>query len=345
MPDRDDARIRSLATMARALGRSDTLLNLLEVAAEEARVALVASTASVSRLVQGSLTIKTLLNVGELGPDEERWPEDETYDFSYSPNLGLVLEKHRTWVASLDDPRSPEGEKDLLRRLGKASSIGSPILVDGQLWGEFYATRQDGDPAFDADDVAYIEALVAILSGSISRSLREESLERLAYQDPLTGLWNRRALDERALQSFHVPEGGNRSVTVVQVDINRLKEVNDTLGHNAGDQLIQSVAGTLLAEFSRLPGSLVARVGGDEFTVLVVGHEPAAVVKIADRLNRRSWRLGASPGVSCGCSSAVLTHESTLTPTELFAAADMAQYQAKHAGSSTVLSEVNRSVS
>src|SRR4051812_39546191 len=104
MPDRDDARIRSLATMARALGRSDTLLNLLEVAAEEARVALAASTASVSQLVQGSLTIKTLLNVGELGPDEERWPEDETYDFSYSPNMGLVLEKHRTWVASLDDP-------------------------------------------------------------------------------------------------------------------------------------------------------------------------------------------------------------------------------------------------
>ena len=148
------------------------------------------------------MKIRTLLNVGQLGPDEERWPEDETYDLSYSPYLGLVLEEHRTWTASLDDPDSPEGEKDLLRRLGKASSLGSPVIVDGQLWGEFYATRPVGEDPFDDRDVAYIEALVAILSGSVSRALREESLERLVYLDPLTGLWNRRALDERAAEAF-----------------------------------------------------------------------------------------------------------------------------------------------
>jgi diguanylate cyclase (GGDEF)-like protein len=330
LKSRDDARIRSLAAMARALGQSDTLLNLLEVAAEEARDALDASTASISRVEPGLSKIRTLLNVGDLGPSEERWPEDETYDLSYSPYLGLVLEDHRTWIASLDDPESPEGEKDLLRRLGKASSLGSPIIVDGQLWGEFYATRPLDDEAFDAADVAYVEALVAILSGSVSRALREESLERLAYLDPLTGLWNRRALDERAEEAFTIAPGASRIVTVVQVDINRLKEVNDTLGHNAGDQLIQSVASTLLAEFSHLPGSLVARVGGDEFTALVVGHDPSAAIAIADRLNKRSWRLGAQPGISCGCSSAVLTAESALTPSDLFAAADQAQYQAKH---------------
>ena len=297
---RDDARIRSLAVMARALGRSDSLLNLLEIAAEEARTALDASTASISRVEPGLMKIRTLLNVGQLGPDEERWPEDETYDLSYSPYLGLVLEEHRTWTASLDDPESPQGEKDLLHRLGKASSLGSPVIVDGQLWGEFYATRPVGEDPFDDRDVAYIEALVAILSGSVSRALREESLERLVYLDPLTGLWNRRALDERAAEAFAVAPGASRTVTVVQVDINRLKQVNDSLGHNAGDQLIQSVASTLLAEFSHLPGSLVARVGGDEFTALVVGHDPSAVISIADRLNRRSWRLGAQPGISCG---------------------------------------------
>jgi diguanylate cyclase (GGDEF)-like protein len=327
---RDDARIRSLAVMARALGRSDSLLNLLEIAAEEARTALDASTASISRVEPGLMKIRTLLNVGQLGPDEERWPEDETYDLSYSPYLSLVLEEHRTWTASLDDPDSPEGEKDLLRRLGKASSLGSPVIVDGQLWGEFYATRPVGEDSFDDRDVAYIEALVAILSGSVSRALREESLERLVYLDPLTGLWNRRALDERAAEAFEVAPGASRTVTVVQVDINRLKQVNDSLGHNAGDQLIQSVASTLLAEFSHLPGSLVSRVGGDEFTALVVGHDPSAVISIADRLNRRSWRVGAQPGISCGCSSAVITADTTLTPSELFAAADQAQYHAKH---------------
>ncbi|MBA3232991.1 MAG: sensor domain-containing diguanylate cyclase [Propionibacteriales bacterium] len=326
---RGDARIRSLAEMARALGRSEALDRLLEIASEEARRALLASTVSVSRLEQGSMTIRTLINVGELGPSEERRPQDETYELSAYSNLGLVLEGLRTWTATVGDPNAPQTELDLLRQLGKGSSLGSPIIVDSQLWGEFYATRHIGDSCFDDDDVAYIEALVAILSGAISRSLHEESLERLAYQDPLTGLWNRRALDERTAQAFAVAPGASRVITVAQIDINRLKEVNDSLGHRAGDRLIQSVAHTLLTEFSQLPGSLVARVGGDEFTVLVVSHEPSAVFAITQRLCKRAWRLGARPGVSCGTASAVITSSTTMTPGDLFAAADQTQYLAK----------------
>ncbi len=329
MPTRDDARIRSLATMARALGRSEALLTLLEIAADEARVALVASTVSISRLEQGSTTVRTLINVGDLGPTEERWPEDETYDVGAFPNLELVLADSKTWTASLGDHDAPAAELDLLRQLNKGSSLGSPIIVDSQLWGEFYATRAVGASDFDDDDAAYVEALVAILSGSISRSLREQSLEQLAYQDPLTGLWNRRALDERATQAFTVPAGTSRIISVVQVDINRLKDVNDQLGHHAGDQLIQSVARTLLAEFSGLPASLVARVGGDEFTVLVVGHDPTAVAIVVKRLGQRAWQLGVQPGVSCGIATAVITADSTITPSELFAAADQAQYTTK----------------
>ncbi len=329
MAESDETRIRSLAAMAHALGRSEAPLRLLEIAAEEARRALHASTVSVSRHEPGTVTIRTLVNIGDLGPSEERWPKDETYETGSFSNLELVLADLRTWTATLDDPDAPHAEVDLLLELRKGSSLGSPIIVDGQLWGEFYATRHIGEPGFDLDDVAYIEALVAILSGSISRSLREESLERLAYQDPLTGLWNRRALDERAAKVFTPGPEANRLVTVVQVDINRLKEVNDTLGHNAGDHLIQSVARSLLAEFDELPGSLVARVGGDEFTVLVVGHEQSAVVAIADRLCMHVWRLGARPGVSCGAASTDVTASSTVTPSELFMAADQAQYTAK----------------
>lgn len=341
---RGDARIRSLAEMARALGRSEALDNLLEIASEEARRALLASTVSVSRLEQGCMTVRTLINVGELGPSEVRWPQDETYELSAFPNLGLVLENLHTWTANLGDPSAAQPELDLLAQLHKGSSLGSPIVVDGQLWGEFYATRHIGDSCFDDDDVAYIEALVAILSGSISRSLHEESLERLAYQDPLTGLWNRRALDERAAQAFAVAPGASRVITVAQMDINRLKEVNDSLGHSAGDQLIQFVAHTLLAEFNQLPGSLVARVGGDEFTALVVGHEPCAVVAIAQRLCTRTWRLGARPGLACGTATAIVTSESTMTPGELFAAADQAQYLAKRETPTTLRTVRERAV-
>ena len=340
LPAVQEMRIRSLAEMARALGRSEALFRLLEIAAEEALKAMNAATISVSRLVQGSLTVRTIVNVGDLGPHEVRWPEDEVYSMDEFAGLELVVDDLKTWSWSLDDPDCPESEVKLLRELGKAASLGAPIVVDGMLWGEFYATRSAGQPPFDDVDIAYLEALVAILAGAVSRALREESLQHLAYRDPLTGLLNRRALDEHAIEAFTVESGVARTVTVATIDINRLKQVNDSLGHVAGDQLIQAVAHDLHVAFSRLPGAMVARVGGDEFTVLVSGQGPAQVVAVSDELCCRTWRFGPGVGVSAGAATVTVTDRTTVTPTDLFAAADRAQYVAKRGRlSSTVLAE------
>ncbi len=340
LPAVQETRIRSLADMARALGRSEALFRLLEIAAEEALVALDAASVSVSKVEPGTSTVRTIVNVGSLGPTEERWPDSEVYDMDDFANLAVLADERRPWCASLDDPGSDARERVLLAELGKNCAIGSPIIVDGQLWGEFYATREQGHQDFGGLDVSYMEALMAILGGAISRSLREESLEQLAYRDPLTGLLNRRALDERAEQAFDVAPGGRRTVTVVSMDINRLKQVNDTLGHLAGDQLIQSVSRSLTTEFSRLAGALVARVGGDEFTVLVSGHDPVQVVELTDRLCRRTWKFGPGAGVSAGAATVTVTHGTDLTPARLFAAADRAQYVAKHGRlSSTVVAD------
>ena len=326
-----DKRIHSLGAMARALGQGDRLHRLLEIAANEARDAIRAATVSVSRLEPGTGNLRTLLNVGDLGPNEARWPEDEVYTLRPDSNLGLVLGQLRTWTATVDDPTSAPFERELLNDLGKRSSLGAPILVDGQLWGEFYATRAGHQIPFSDTDSAYVQALIAILAGAVSRSLREESLELLAFRDPLTGLSNRRALDQQAAQAFDVPPGSTRTVTVVAMDINRLKHVNDTFGHSAGDSLIQTVAQSMLKAFSRLPGCLIARVGGDEFTVLVSGHAAASVMHAADEICRAQYEFGPGVGISAGAVTALLTNESTLTPGDLFAAADRAQYQAKRA--------------
>ena len=323
--------------MARALSRPRPLGPLLELAADEACRALGARTLSISRLEPGGTTVRTLINVGELGPTETRWPEDETYPLEQFGNLGLVVEDLETWVASVDDPASDPQEVRLLRELGKGASLGSPVLVDGALWGELYATHAQGEGPFDLDDIAYLEALTAILGGALARTVREESLERLAYCDPLTGLANRRALDERAELAFRVPAGVVRCVTVLAIDINRLKEVNDGWGHHVGDELIQAVARALGAAFHPMPGSLVARVGGDEFTVLVSDHDPDEVVRIADVLCRRQWDFGPGASISCGAASVEVTAEARRSPAAVFAAADRAQYVAKRGGLTSVV--------
>jgi diguanylate cyclase (GGDEF)-like protein len=129
-------------------------------------------------------------------------------------------------------------------------------------------------------------------------------------------------------------------VTAVTIDINRLKLVNDTHGHAVGDHLIQAVARDLESAFSRLTGALVSRVGGDEFTVLVTGPDTSLAVGIADGLCARTWDYGPGASVSAGAASVRLTERSTATPSDLFAAADRAQYVAKHGGlTKTVVAE------
>ncbi len=329
MQDQDHNRLRSLASLARVLHRPHPLPRLLELAAEEACRAMPAASVSISRTEQDTNVVRTIVNVGDLGPDEVRWPDNEIYPMPEFARIDPDHDDVVVWRWDINDPATPVTELELLRSLEKCCSASAPLVVDGRVWGEVYATRRCDEEAFDEDDVAYLEGMLAILAGALSRADRERSLSELAYRDPLTGLLNRRAVDEQALRIFDVPPGRAREVGVVAVDINGLKKTNDLLGHQAGDELIQSVARRLQRAFARVPGSIVARVGGDEFTVLVVDCPLAKVIEVADQISKESWELDADTALSCGVAGAVLTSDHALGPAELFAAADRAQYVAK----------------
>ncbi|MBT0769350.1 sensor domain-containing diguanylate cyclase [Kineosporia sp. J2-2] len=361
--DEATARIQSLAAVARALGLSVRLDQMLELAAESALDALGASSISISRLQPGTSTLQTLINVGDLAPDEVRWPTDETYHFDDYPQARQVLSELQTLVTEVEDPLSDPHEVALLRRLDKRTALAAPLIVDGQLWGEFYATRDYRLDRFAVLDLAYTEALCAILAGALSRAIHFEALEQLAFRDPLTGLANRRALDDAASVALQyrsprpdvaghlaevlpdqdgrarhrsVIEAASRRVSAVAVDVNGLKRVNDTTGHAAGDQLLTSVARLLVQHFSPLIGSLIARVGGDEFVVLVPNHSVPAVLACSDAFCAAASGLPAGAGVSCGVASTTQAWPH-LDATDLFRAADQAQYEAKRLRSRTAV--------
>jgi len=318
--------------MARALGRSAELNPLLETAAEEARLALNAASVSVSRLEAGTGMIRTIINVGDLGPQEERWPQDETYGLHEFTQLSLVVEELQPWTVSLDDLNPNHKEIELLHALGKGTALAAPMIVDGALWGEFYATRHVGAPRFAEIDTAYCEALAAILAGAISRARQEELLGHLAYRDALTGLVNRRGLDEAAAQAMSLVVEGTWSVSVVMADVNGLKTVNDTVGHDAGDGVLRAVSGILQRHIGALHGSLIARIGGDEFAALVPGQPVERVMDAALRACAAASQLPYGAGLSCGVAST--TGSPGASVSELFQAADRAQYLAKSTGHS-----------
>jgi len=168
--------LNGLATMARVLGSSEPLRVVLELAAEGSRMTLNAASVSISRYDVDAGVLRTMINVGELAPGEERWPEDETYAVSRWPELSEVLEYGATRTDSIGNPNLDPQEQELLDRLGKGSSVTAALIVDNQVWGEFYATRAIGQPDFGEDATHYVEVLVALVGGAISRALREKDL-------------------------------------------------------------------------------------------------------------------------------------------------------------------------
>jgi diguanylate cyclase (GGDEF)-like protein/PAS domain S-box-containing protein len=178
----------------------------------------------------------------------------------------------------------------------------------------------------------------------ISERKRTEAELRLAFYDPLTGLPNRRLLKERLQQAIATSVRLQREGALMFIDLDHFKDINDTLGHDAGDRVLEWVGQRL----SRCvcEGDTVARLGGDEF-VLLLRADPAQPPERATALARavaeqvlaalaepcvigeRTHRVGASIGV-------VLFRDAEDTVSELLRRADLAMYQAKAAGRGTL---------
>ena len=156
-------------------------------------------------------------------------------------------------------------------RLGKESEVGVPILVEGEAWGEVYATTAPGQPHFRSEDVRFLETVAGQLAVAIGRAELFSRVSRLAYEDPLTGLANRRALEERLQRAVARAADRNATLAVLLCDVDELKAINDEAGHDAGDRALQRVAEALVAAAAARPGNLVGRLSGDEFCVVMEG--------------------------------------------------------------------------
>lgn len=154
-------------------------------------------------------------------------------------------------------------------------------------------------------------------------------LKALAFRDGLTGLSNRQLFNDRLASALADQHGG--AVDVLLLDLDDFKEVNDILGHHAGDQMLIEVGRRLRACVR--PSDIVARLGGDEFVVLLLDSlEPEAVAaRIVDSLRVPVWIDGTMlrPSLSLGLAS---IGESKVDASELLRRADVAMYAAKTAG-------------
>jgi len=163
------------------------------------------------------------------------------------------------------------------------------------------------------------------------------TLERLAMTDGLTGLANRRALDQGLEREWKRATREDLSLSVIILDIDHFKAFNDVLGHLAGDDCLRAVAGCLQQRLHRA-GDLAARYGGEEFAVLLPGADRAGALAVAEDIRRDILGLEqANPGCSGGRLTVSLGIATRRTGQagdlkSLVAAADRALYQAKSGG-------------
>ena len=167
------------------------------------------------------------------------------------------------------------------------------------------------------------------------KKLAEDKLQYEATHDALTNLPNRAMFMSKLTQSLKTAQQDSaQKVSVLFIDLDRFKVINDSLGHLVGDQLLFEIAGRL-RECLR-PDDLVARLGGDEFTILVEGnYEPKEVIKIAERVQEKfavPFDLGGHEVYSSASIGILHNSEKHLTAEDMMRDADTAMYQAKRAG-------------
>ncbi|WP_326540445.1 sensor domain-containing diguanylate cyclase [Pseudorhodoferax sp.] len=165
----------------------------------------------------------------------------------------------------------------------------------------------------------------------------QQRLQELALTDTLTGLANRRRLDEALANEVRRARREAHPLALVLLDIDRFKQLNDTHGHPAGDVVLRAL-GQLLGQFAQRAGDLAARFGGEEFVVLLSNADAAQAAAMAERIRRAVESTVADPaGKPVTVSIGVATTGKVATGELLVQQADAALYQAKREGRNRVV--------
>lgn len=179
---------------------------------------------------------------------------------------------------------------------------------------------------------------------------QRETLLALSSVDPLTGLMNRRAVDDEMARAWTYWQRGGTPLAVVMVDIDHFKRLNDTQGHIAGDHALRLVADVIRSAMPLVPGQVAARYGGEEFICLLPGLGAAEATLVAGKILTGVRRIGipltalpdggANSAAILTVSVGVASADARITrPEDLVHAADRQLYRAKDDGRNCVRAE------
>jgi len=241
---------------------------------------------------------------------------------------GTLLERGTVVV---DDLATEPALAGLPRQEGMpfGSICAAPLVFRDGLLGVLAALAH-GSTVFLPGDTAALSAYATHAAIALSNARLVTRLERQAAEDPLTGLANQRAFYRTCAAEFSRAQRAQSEVSIVMLDLDHFKVINDAHGHLHGDQVLLAVADALRR--SVRAHDAVARMGGEEFAILLPDADADAAYDTAERARSAIARVPvAHATLSCSAGVATATPADT-SPVDLLALADRALYQAKRLG-------------
>lgn len=229
---------------------------------------------------------------------------------------------------------------------GTVAAVEIPMMACGQLHGLLILARDEAEKAADAADKVHdVSRLGRALADSMSLALSNialrEKLRTQSLRDPLTGLYNRRYMEDALERFVSLGSRTGASTAVIMLDLDNFKKLNDEHGHAKGDAVLRDVAAQIVGCLR--PTDVVCRYGGEELVAILPDCSLEDVLEKAEILRQRIESLSASHECAISASLGVATIPETATSaTDILPIADAALYAAKKAGKNRVVAAEKR---
>ncbi|GGX87881.1 DUF484 family protein [Massilia dura] len=300
------------------------------------------------------------LSLVDEGDDIRTVMERLGVEFSAFPDLLFVAGTSQLELGAADGTAAPQpllgtydAVRDARRFPGPAHPLQSvaivPLLRNRRMIGTLNLGSIDParfTPSLGTDFVEHMASIIAICLENV---ISNEMLKYIGLTDSLTGVYNRRYLDRRLLEEIARARRQRYDLSLMYIDIDHFKRVNDTVGHQGGDEVLREVANRIKGEL-RLSDAL-ARFGGEEFVVLLIDADLDSAAFVAERIRAGiasamivlagglQVSITASIGVAClaAADEGAIVSVPEIAARELIAHADGALYQAKAGGRDRVV--------
>lgn len=179
-------------------------------------------------------------------------------------------------------PAEAKKDKKFFKSIGTKSAVCISIKINNELFGWYLFSNINDERVSQIEKIDHINIFAEVITRAITKNLDERKIQKLTYRDPLTGVYNRRFLEE---EMKRLDTARALPISIIVADLNKLKVINDNYGHKKGDEVL--IKASEIIKRSLRQEDILARLGGDEFAVLLPNTKKEDAKKIKERIKEK----------------------------------------------------------